>query len=160
MHHWEIAWSTLRPLSEDEVERSVRALSRIGCAYPEFAVEDIEGRYVAIRHRNFDEFLLEFGFAPDAPVRAASVSGLVEHGHIAWNWCCTERRHPETGLVLYKFRQVQEMTGDKLLVWDDSGMCHWSWGSCTLVEAGLDPAAVVDGHLRGLAAPGSQRLAS
>jgi hypothetical protein len=162
--HWEIAWSTLRPLGEAEVERSVRAIARLGCASQEFIVEAVESRYVAIRHRATDEFLLEFGFAEDAPggpaLRETIAAGLVNRGHIAWNWCCTARRRPETGLVLFKFRQVQEITGDKLLVWDDDGMCHWSWGSCTLEQAALQPLAVVDAHLHGLHLPHGHRLAS
>lgn len=162
--HWEVAWTTLRPLSDEETERSVRAIAKLGCGSPDFIVEAIADRYVMVRHRRIEEFELEFGFAGDAPgslpLREAIGSGLVRDGHIAWNWCCTGKDHGATDLVLYKLRQVQEITGDKLLIWDDNGMCHWSWGSCTLNEAGRDPMAVVDTHLRHLALPPVRRLAS
>lgn len=162
--HWEIAWTTLKPLSDEEVERSVRAIARLGCSSPDFIVEAIGDRYVSVRHAEYDEFQLEFGFAEDAagspPFRDAIGNGLVQSGHIAWNWCCTSNDHALMDLALYKLRQVQEITGDKLLVWDDDGMCHWAWGSCTIAEAGLDPMAIVDAHLHGLALPARQRLAS
>jgi hypothetical protein len=158
-HHWEIAWTTLTPLSEDEVERSVASLTRLGCSMTDFVVEAIDDRYVMVRHRTLDECVLEFGFAEDAPASARSFSrGLVEAGHVHWNWCCTERKQPETGLILRKFAEVQSITGNKLLVWDDDGRCHWSWGSCPIEEAGIDPMAVVDGRLRDVRAP--ERLAS
>jgi hypothetical protein len=162
--HWEIAWTTLQPLADEEVERCVLAIARLGCSSPDFIVEARGDRYVSVHHRGSVEFQLEFGFAQDAPgsspFREAIASGLIQDGHLAWNWCCTDKGHATTGLVLYKLRQVQEITGDKLLVWDDDGMCHWGWGSCTIGEAGLNPLAVVDAHLHGLALPTRQRLAS
>jgi hypothetical protein len=158
-HHWEIAWTTLQPLSEDEVERSVDALAGLGCSLTDFVVEMIDSRYVLVRHRTLDECVVEFGFAADAPhVERAVGRGLVEDGHIRWNWCCTERKQPETGLILRKFAQIQSITGDKLLVWDDDGRCYWSWGACPLEQAGIDPMAVVDRHLGN--ARTAQRLAS
>lgn len=142
----------------------MRAIARLGCSSQDFVVEAVEDRYVAVRRRRFDEFLLEFGFAQDAPARApcgdAIESGLVQHGQIAWNWCCTGKDHALTDLALYKLRQVQEITGDKLLIWDDDGMCHWAWGSCTVAEAGLHPMAAVDAHLRGLVLPALPHRAS
>jgi hypothetical protein len=150
MQHWEVSWSTLRPLIDEEVERCVAAVSRLGCSLPNLLVETLDGRYVAVRHRENDELLLEFGFADAAPSAfdAASGRGLIERGQIVWNWCCTGRRQPETGLIVHKFRQLQQITGDKLLVWDDDGMSHWSWGSCRLEEAGVDPHSVIDAHLK------------
>jgi hypothetical protein len=162
--HWEISWTTLRPLSDEETERSVRAIAKLGCCSPDFVVEALDSRYVAVRHRRFEEFQLEFGFADQAtgspPFREAMASGLVQSGHVAWNWCRTGKERTATDLALYKLRQVQEITGDKLLVWDDDGMCHWAWGSCTLAEAGLDPMDIVDAHLRRLSLLPLQRLAS
>ena len=165
MHrYWEIGWTTLRPLSEEEVEACVRAIAKLGCCSPDFVVEARDSRYVVVCHRRFDEFQLEFGFAEDAPgslyYRGAIESGLVRNGQIAWNWCCTGKDYATTDLALYKLRQVQEITGDKLLVWDDDGMCHWSWGSCTLTEAGYNPMSLVDAHLRALALPADRSLAS
>lgn len=149
--HWEVSWSTLGPLLDEEVERCVAAIARLGCATTNFIVETLGESYVAVRHRDNDGLLLEFGFAQASPRRQADVSrGLIENGEIAWNWCCTGRRQPETGLIVYKFRQLQAITGDKLLVWDDDGMSHWSWGSCRLEEADIDPLAVIDAHLKGL----------
>jgi hypothetical protein len=149
MHHWELAWTTLKPLEDGEVERCVASLARLGCSLPQLQVESTE-RYVAVRHQADDEFLVEFGFAPERPAGILDTPsrGLVRDGHIAWNWCCTNRRQPETGLLIYKFRQLQKITGDKLLVWDDDGTCYWSWGSCRLEEAGIDPDSVVDAHLK------------
>lgn len=150
MHHWELAWTTLRPLDDGEVERCVASVARLGCSLPQLQVESTD-RYVAVRHPEDDEFLVEFGFPPElgsAAVLDTPARGLVRDGHIAWNWCCTNRRQPETGLLIYKFRQLQEITGDKLLVWDDDGICYWSWGSCRLEEAGIDPDSVVDAHLK------------
>ena len=153
-HHWEISWTTLKPLTPDDVERSVAAIARLGCSTTELAVEAIDERYVAVRHRENDEFLLEFGFAETAPKCNPTPDthrhGLAEGGHIAWNWCCTAREQPETGLLIRKFRQMQTLTGDKLLVWDDDGLAHWSWGSCPVEQSGLDPMAIVDAHLREL----------
>jgi hypothetical protein len=158
--HWEIAWTTLQPLTEDEIERSVGAIKRLGCSLIDFVVEPVDDRFVAVRHRQNDEFLLEFGSAADAPNgtarRVGEGHGLIEDGRVAWNWCCTGRRQPETGLLVLKWRQVQAITGDKLLVWDDDGLCHWSWGSCPLQQVALDPMAIVDAHLH----PWRQALAS
>lgn len=152
--HWEIAWTTLRPLTDGEVERSVEALARLGCSTTDFVVEAVENRYVSVRHRKLEECVIEFGLAGDAPRCGRSFErGLVEDGgHIRWNWCCTGRKQPETGLILRKFSQIQAITGDKLLVWDDDGRCHWSWGACPVEQAGIDPMAVVDGRLHGPAA--------
>ncbi len=151
--HWEIAWTSLRPLDADGVEKAVDAIARLGCSSTSFQVEAVAGRYVAVRHRKDEEFLLEFGFAQDAPgalaARCASGRGLVESGHIVWNWCCTSRRQPETGLIVLKFRQVQKLLADNLVVWDDDGNTHWSWGSCPASQANVDPMALVDAHLRG-----------
>lgn len=162
--HWELAWTSLRPLADEEVEGCAAALAGLGCSLPQFDVDFIEGRYVAIRHRENDELLLEFGFAFDAPgprnMEGNAGRGLVHNGHIAWNWCCTGRRQPETGLIVHKFRQLQAITGDKLLVWDDDGMCHWSWGSCRLEEADIDPFAAVDAHLNHAPLPSILRKAS
>jgi hypothetical protein len=157
--HWEIAWTTLRPLSEQEVESSVEALARLGCSLTNFVVEAIDNRYVSVRHRTIEECVLEFGFAEDAPCGGRQFGrGLVEDGgHIRWNWCCTERKQPETGLILRKLSQIQAITGDKLLVWDDDGRAHWSWGACPLEQVGIDPMAVVDGRLH---EPAAGRLAS
>jgi hypothetical protein len=122
-----------------------------------------DNRYVAVRHREDDEFLLEFGFERHAPCSnrlAELCHGLVEDGHVAWNWCCTGSRQPETSLLIHKFRQVQAVVHDKLLVWDDDGFAHWSWGSCPLEKTGLDPMAIVDAHLRHLPYDGLQARAS
>jgi hypothetical protein len=149
-NHWEVSWTSLRRLTDHEVQRAVEAIARIGCSFANFAVETVERRYVAVRHRCDDEFLLEFGFAQDAPCCShphALDRGLVDQGRIVWNWCCTRRRQPETGLVIHKLRQVQGLTGDKLLVWDDDGMSHWSWGSCPLEQSGHDPMTIIDAHL-------------
>jgi hypothetical protein len=147
-----VAWTTSRPIADEEVERCVAALAALGCSLPQFDVDSVEDRYVAVRHRQTEELLLEFGFASDSPGTSSAAEsarrGLVQDGQIAWNWCCTGRRQPETGLIIHKFRLLQAITGDKLLVWDDDGMCHWSWGSCRLEEAGIDPFAVVDAHLK------------
>ena len=161
--HWEIAWTTLQPLTPEEVERSVAAIKRLGCSLVDFVVEAVDDRLVAVRHRQNDEFLLEFGFAADAPDGAlrrhgAGDHGLVEDGRVAWNWCCTSKRQPETGLLILKWRQVQTIASDKLLVWDDDGLCHWSWGSCSLQQVALDPMTVVDAHL--YRHPWQQALAS
>lgn len=145
--HWEIAWTTLQPLTGEEVARSVEAIGRLACSLPSLTLEASDGSYIAVRHRGNDEFVLEFGHAEAAPCCPLD-HGLVEDGHIVWNWCCTGGRQPETGLVIRKLREIQTICADKLLVWDDDGQCHWSWGSCSLEEAGLDPMAVVDTHLR------------
>lgn len=155
MHHWELAWTTLKPLTDEEVELCVASLARLGCSLPQLQVESTERR-VSVRHAADDEFLLEFGFAPELAspgVLDTSTQGLVRDGHIAWNWCRTNRREPETGLLIRKFRQLQEITGDKLLVWDDDGVCYWSWGSCRLEEADLEPDSVVDAHLKHTSLP-------
>ena len=140
------------------------AVARLGCSLTDFQVETAGGRYVAVRHRQNDELLLEFGFADAAPgdrqLDAPGCRGLVEGGHIAWNWCRTGRRQPETGLIVHKLRQLQAITGDKLLVWDDDGMSHWSWGSCRLEEADIDPHAVIDAHLKRIPIPQALRKAS
>jgi hypothetical protein len=150
-HHWEISWSTIRPLTDSQVEEAVRAFARLGCSTTALAVETIDARYVAVRHRTNEEFLLEFGFAEDAPgpaaLRPTCGRGLVENGHIAWNWCCTAKKQPETGLVILKFKQVQQILGDALFVWDDAGKSHWSWGSCPIEQTGTDPLALIDAHL-------------
>ena len=65
--HWEVAWTTTRPLADEEVERCVAALAALGCSLPQFDVASVEDRYVAVRHRQNEELLLEFGFASDAP---------------------------------------------------------------------------------------------
>jgi hypothetical protein len=144
----------LRPLADNEIERSVDAIARLGCSFAKFTTEHVPGRYVAVRHREDDEFLLEFGFAENAPCCSLSHAtidrGLAQGGTIVWNWCCTGRSQPETGLVIRKLREVQAITLDKLLIWDDDGMAHRSWGSCALEESGDDPMAVVDEHLRRL----------
>jgi hypothetical protein len=148
--HWEISWSTLRPLTDADVGACVTALTRLGCSTTDLKVEAVEDRYVCIRHRRRDEFLLEFGFTSDSPCCRGMTHGLVEDGEIRWNWCCTGRVQPETGLILRKFAQLQMITGDKLLVWDDDGHCHWSWGSCPLEQADIDPHVVVDVRLANL----------
>jgi len=162
--HWEVSWSTLNPLSDEEVERCVAVIARLGCSTTSFVVETSGEGYVAVRHRENDELLLEFGFAaaapPGRPLDAPGGRGLVEGGQIAWNWCCTGRRQPETGLIVHKLRQLQAITGDKLLVWDDDGMSHWSWGSCRLEEADIDPHAVIDAHLKRIPIPQALRKAS
>lgn len=161
--HWEIAWSTLEPLSAEEVQRAVEAIARLGCSLTNFAVEAVDSRYVTVRHRKNDEFLLEFGFAADAPQGPAGSMlsrGLIDaEGAIAWNWCCTSRAQPETGLIIRKWRQVQAIAGDKLLIWDDDGVCHWSWGSCPIEQSGHDPQRVIAAHLRQLP-PALDALAS
>lgn len=162
--HWEVSWSTLAPLSDEEVERCVAAIARLGCSLTDLVVETDGERYVSVRHRRHEGLLLEFGYADAAPAgRPEGLpggSGLVEDGQIAWNWCRTERRQPETGLIVHKLRQLQTITGDKLLVWDDDGMSHWSWGSCRLEEADIDPHAVIDAHLQHLPLPQPLRKAS
>jgi hypothetical protein len=162
--HWEIAWSTLRPLSCDEVAKAVAALARLGCSLPDFAIERTGEHYVAISRRRDDEFFLEFGIqaesGPTSIAGALSRGGLVQDGHISWNWCCTGRRQPETGLIIRKWRQVQALVSDKLLIWDDDGQCHWSWGSCSLSEVAVDPMVVVDAHLKGTPLPPFTALAS
>jgi hypothetical protein len=149
--HWEISWSTIRPLTDSLVEDAVRAFARLGCSTTTLGVETIDSRYVAVHHRKNDEFLLEFGFAEDAPgpeaLRPTCARGLVERGHITWNWCCTGKKQPETGLVILKFRQVQQILRDALFVWDDDGNSHWSWGSCPIEQTGADPLALIDAHL-------------
>jgi hypothetical protein len=148
--HWEISWTTIRPLTARDVEAAVRELSRLACSWPQFAVECLDGRFVAIRHRQDDELVLEFGVGDESQANhqpALSSAGLVLGGHITWNWCCTGKRQPETDLLLHKWRQVQSVVGDKLLIWDDDGTCHWSWGSCTLEQAEIRPYAIVDAHL-------------
>jgi hypothetical protein len=164
MRHWEIAWTTVKPLTDDEISASVDAIGRLGCSLAALTVESIDGRYVAVRHRSNEEFLVEFGYADTAPccslMRDSCGHGLVEEGHIPWNWCCTGKSQPETGLVIRKLRQVQSITGDKLLIWDDDGMAHFSWGSCPIEQTGLDPMAVVDSHLRQLAPERVQARAS
>jgi hypothetical protein len=162
--HWEIAWSTLRPLTSDEVEQAVAGIARLGCSMPDLVIERAGERFVVVTHRRDDEFFLEFGMAseaqPGSNVMQISKGGLVEGGHIAWNWCCTGRRQPETGLIIRKWRQIQTLVSDKLLVWDDDGQCHWSWGSCPLADAALDPLAVVDAHLNRTPLPPFTALAS
>jgi hypothetical protein len=154
-HHWEISWTTLQPLADDEVRRAVLAIARLGCSWPDFDVECVEDAYVAVRHRRDDEFLIEFGFASAAPCCSdpGADGGLVSEGQVAWNWCCTGKRQPETGLVIHKLAQVQAIANDKLLIWDDDGHSHWSWGSCPLTQVDLDPMPVVDAHLRALRLP-------
>ncbi len=148
-HRWEIAWITLQPLAEREVRDAVEALTRLPVSLPNLVIDARGTRYVAFRHRRDDAFLLEFGFAEDAPSGPLPKRhGLVENGRIVWNWCGTSGRQPETRLIVATWRRVQQITADKLLVWDDGGSCHWSWGSCSLEAAGLDPMAVVDAHLR------------
>jgi hypothetical protein len=153
--HWEISWTTLQPLTRDEVEGAVLAIARLGCSWPDFAVEQVDDRFVSVRHRKDDEFLLEFGFASASPCCGdpGTDCGLASEGRVGWNWCCTGKRQPETGLVVHKLRQVQAIAGDKLLVWDDDGLCHWSWGSCPLSQVDLDPMAIVDDHLQALRLP-------
>jgi len=157
MRHWEVSWTTLQPLSDDEVERSVAAIARLGCSLPSFAVDTHGDRYVVVRHKTNDELLLEFGFADASPcctpVRETAGRGLVDGGQIAWNWCCTGKSQPETGLIINKFRQVQSILDDKMLVWDDDGVSHWSFGSCPLEQTGLDPMAILDAHLKGADLP-------
>jgi hypothetical protein len=104
-----------------------------------------------VRHQRHRDLLLEFGYPIEGvaqwPSRHLGL-GLVRNGSISWNWCGTGRRQPETDLILRKLRQVQEICSDKLLVWDDDGTCHWSWGTCSLEEAGFEPLQEID---RGLA---------
>lgn len=164
-HHWEIAWTSLRPLGDEAVRRAVVTISRLGCSWPQFVVDAVEDRYVRVRHRGDDEFVLELGFAADSPAHPyggdASCRGLVDgDGLIAWNWCCTGRAQPETSLILRKWREVQAILDDNLIVWDDDGMCHWSWGSSTLERAGLDPISIVDSHLRSRGGDARARRAS
>jgi hypothetical protein len=149
---WEVAWTTLEPLTDREVERAVAVTGWLGCSLPDLKSEVIEGRYVCLTHREDPAFAFEFGFAHGAPDRPSCrpERGLAHYGEIAWNWCRTGRRQPLTDLVLRKLRQVQEVCGDKLLVWDDDGLAHWSWGSCPIEETGFDPERVIDAHLQRL----------
>jgi hypothetical protein len=130
----------------------VSQIGWLGCSLAAFKTEIVEGRYVCVTHRDDPDFRFEFGFAHDAPQpfgpTCRSERGLAHYGEIAWNWCSTGQRQPETDLVLRKLRQVQEICGDKLLVWDDDGQAHWSWGSCPIEQTGLNPERLVDAHLR------------
>ena len=48
---------------------------------------------------------------------------------------------------------MQSILDDKMLVWDDDGVSHWSFGSCPLEQTGLDPMAILDAHLKGADLP-------
>ncbi len=153
--HWEITWTTLRPLLDAEVRRAVRDIARLGGESSRLEVRRIADEHVSLRHRDDGEFFLEFGFASAAPCCSGPCAevGLVRDGHIAWNWTSASGRQPDTRLIVQLWRNVQAVAGDKLLVWDDNGLCHWSWGSCPLPQAGLDPMTVVDAHLQHLRLP-------